>query len=113
MACERRVGKINVPNETGRQVFHLPLFFGKWKTCRRGMCGRHVMNGRLRLPHRRLHAGLADGTLLAELGPAADFARLFVMFALAEFFLQATAFQKFLEPAKGRAYRLSIVHTHP
>src|SRR5207302_4443957 len=42
--------------------------------------------------------GFADGALLAKLGAAADFARFFVVFALAEFLLQTAALQKFLEP---------------
>src|SRR5205814_10004632 len=57
--------------------------------------------------------GLADGALLAQLGPTTDFARLLVVLALAQLLLQPTPLQEFLEPAQGRRDRFPVMHTHP
>jgi hypothetical protein len=42
-------------------------------------------------------ASSPDRALLAQFGPPPDLARLFVVFAFAQLFLQAAAFQEFLE----------------
>jgi len=57
--------------------------------------------------------GLADGALLAKLGPAPRLARLLVILALTQFFLDTTSFQQLFEAAQGEANRFSVVDTHP
>ena len=61
---------------------------------------------------RSAFGGLADSDELAKLRSPADFARLFVVLALTEFFLQTTAFEEFLESAESRADGFSIMDTH-
>src|SRR5437773_1183191 len=55
---------------------------------------------------------LAHVALLAELGPATGFARLFVVFAFAKFFLHAAAFEKFFESPQSHADWLAIMYAH-
>lgn len=59
------------------------------------------------------HYPLADGALLAEHSPPAEFARLFIVFVLSQFLFQTAPLEQLLEPPKGRANRLTIVNTHP
>jgi hypothetical protein len=58
------------------------------------------------------HFGLANGALLAELRSAAHLAGFFIVFPLAQFFLQAASFQQFLEAAERGADRLPVMNTH-
>src|SRR5262249_43852914 len=51
---------------------------------------------------------LADGALLAQLGPAANLTGLFVMLALAKLLGQAAPLQQFLEAAQGGADRFPV-----
>src|SRR5262245_49471175 len=60
-----------------------------------------------------LHAGLADGALLAQLGATSGLARLFVILALAEFLLNSATLEQLLETAQGQGDRLSVVNAHP
>lgn len=55
----------------------------------------------------------ADRALLAQLGPTTGLARLLVVLSLAQLLLDAGAFQKLFEPAKGQSDRFSVVNTHP
>src|SRR4051794_28758288 len=59
-----------------------------------------------------LLARLAGGLLLAELGPAAQLARLLVVLVRPQLLLHAAAFDEFLEPAQGETDRLFLVDTH-
>src|SRR5262245_41470803 len=59
------------------------------------------------------HFALADGALLAQLGAAADLARLLVMFTLAELLGKAAAFEQLLEAAQGRPDGFPVVNAHP
>jgi hypothetical protein len=67
----------------------------------------------------RLHAGgglggrFPDGALFAELGSAAQLARLFVVFAFPQFLLQAAPLQELLEATQRRSDWLSILNPHP
>jgi hypothetical protein len=56
---------------------------------------------------------LTNGAGLPKLRAASRFARLFVIFAFPQFFLNAASLQQFLEPAQSQADRLSFVNTHP
>jgi hypothetical protein len=60
-----------------------------------------------------LHLALEDGALFAQLGAPPSLAGFYVMFALAEFFLEATPFDKLLEAAQGRTNRFTVVDAHP
>jgi hypothetical protein len=57
--------------------------------------------------------GLADGALLAELGSAADLARLLIVLPLAKFLLQTTAFQELFESSKCCTDGFPVVDAHP
>src|SRR5262249_35787197 len=61
----------------------------------------------------RPHDALADRAQLAELGPAAEFARLFVVLVLTQLLLHSAPLQQFLEAAERRPDRLAVMHTHP
>jgi len=65
------------------------------------------------LDRRGGNPGFADRILLAKFGPAANFARLLIVLALAELLMQTTPFQELFEPAQGRANRLLVVDAHP
>src|SRR5437588_12969010 len=72
------------------------------------------------LPNRRLIVrsgplglfGLADSILLAELGPPADLARLFVMVVLPQFLGQTAAFEQLFEAAQCRTDRFTVMDAH-
>jgi hypothetical protein len=57
--------------------------------------------------------GLSDGALLPQLSPAANLTGFFVVFPLAQFLLQSTAFQELLESAQSRADGFPIMNAHP
>ena len=65
------------------------------------------------LDRRGGNPGFADRILLAKFGPAANFARLLIVLALAELLVQAGSFKQFLETPQGRADRLFVVDAHP
>jgi len=55
---------------------------------------------------------LANRAELSQFRSATEFAGLFVVLVLTEFFLQATTFEQFLETTKGGTNGLAIVYTH-
>jgi hypothetical protein len=57
--------------------------------------------------------GFPDGAFLAELCAAAHLARFLIMLPLAQFLLNATAFEQLLEPAQRQSNWFSVVNTHP
>src|SRR5262249_52736262 len=56
--------------------------------------------------------GLANGALFAQLGAAAHFGRLFVVFPLTQLFRHAAPFQQLLEAAQCSGNRFTIVNAH-
>src|SRR5262249_61447006 len=62
------------------------------------------------LARRRL--AFADGVLLAQLGPATDLARLFVMIVFAQFLGDTAAFEQLFEAAQGGADWFPVVDSH-
>jgi hypothetical protein len=57
--------------------------------------------------------GFSDRILLAKFGPAANFARLLIVFALAKLLVQTASFEELFESAQSRTDRFFIVHAHP
>src|SRR5262249_32657173 len=75
-----------------------------------GLIGSAPRSSIRALARRRL--AFADGVLLAQLGPATDLARLFVMIVFAQFLGDSAAFEQLFEAAQGGADWFAVVDSH-
>src|SRR5579862_8455063 len=96
---------------TGRNVAAFARRRVRLTRLRQKAATAHCLSHELGLLNHR--ARFANGALFAQLGATAGFARLLVILAFPQLFLNATAFEQFLEAAQGQANRLSFVNTHP
>jgi len=53
-----------------------------------------------------------NGIQLPKLGPAAELARFFIMFALSQLLMQTGAFQQLLKSPKGGTDRFLVMNAH-
>src|SRR5436309_2191065 len=109
MLVKKAARQIRCKERNGRPTSQLGRAFERaWDTSEGSNClsegtsNTVLMKGLLWLAVFGADLGFADGALLAELGPAADFTWLLVVLTLAQFFLEATSFEQFLEAPKSR-----------